>query len=109
MLEDHIAHHILSIFALGASPEEIQKAYDTNLGMQRSHGEQDDGIIQNMHDRTLFAKYLNDEKYYIDYLQFFQSEIDSKGIGKTMQEHIFAGDDVAIQMLDQLFAGMHLS
>jgi sulfur relay (sulfurtransferase) complex TusBCD TusD component (DsrE family) len=33
---NHIAHHLLAIYALGATPDELQKAYDNNKGYQRN-------------------------------------------------------------------------
>ena len=32
---NHIAHHLLTVFALNASPEQIQKHYDDNKSYQR--------------------------------------------------------------------------
>lgn len=32
---NHITHHLLTLFALNASPEELQKAYDANASYQR--------------------------------------------------------------------------
>ena len=59
---NHIAHHILSIFALGATPSEMQKAFDENNGIQRPHFPVDDDIVHDMLDPAGFGKYLGQEK-----------------------------------------------
>jgi hypothetical protein len=59
---NHIAHHILTIFALGATPTEIQKAFDEDNSMQRSHFPVDDQIVHDMSDPAGFRKYLGQEK-----------------------------------------------
>jgi hypothetical protein len=59
---NHIAHHILSIFALGATPSEIQKAFDENNGQQRPHFPVEDQIVHDMANPAGFNKYLGEEK-----------------------------------------------
>ena len=103
---DHVAHHILSLYALGATPEEIQKGYENNKGYQRGAGEKEDRIIEAMGDRQKFLKYLGkDDKYYVDFRDFFESELQTKGVEKTFQEQLFGGDEAANRMNDQMYSG----
>ena len=95
----------MTIYALGASPQEIQKAYDTNKDDQRPRGNERERVITDLHDRQQFLKYLGKEQYYVDFLQFFQSQIEEKGLQETFQQYVFAGDEAANRMLGQLFAG----
>jgi hypothetical protein len=60
---NHISHHILTLFALGATPSDIQKAFDENNVMQKPHFPIEDRIVQDMADPTNFRKYLGKEKY----------------------------------------------
>ena len=102
---NHIAHHILSIYALGATKEEIQKAYDINQDYQRLMKPVNTEIVQDMSDKASFAKYLGQEQYCHDYEVFFQQEIEKKGWQAVLNEHLFAGDDHADALFVRLYAG----
>ena len=102
---DHAVHYILTRYALGCPPEEIQKAYDQSAEYQRVRKPADEGVVKAMADRTKFKGFLGDEKQYSNFLAYFQREIDEKGVGDTVNEHLFAGDEHADDMLARLFAG----
>ena len=53
----------MTIFALGATPSEIHKAFEGNNVQQRPHFPIDDKIVQDMSDKANFRKYLGMEKY----------------------------------------------
>jgi len=103
-LPDHIVHHILTIYALGASPSLIQTAYNQNANYQRPVKLQERKTVD-LSDRAKFKKYLSNPAYYHDYLVFFQKEIDSKGVEAVLNEHVFAGDEHADRMFVRMFAG----
>ena len=102
---NHVAHHILTVFALGASPAEIQKAFDGNKGYQRPTFPVEDKIVADMTNKDKFNQYLGQEKYNSDYVMFFQREIEAKGWEATLNEHLFAGDAHSEQLLTRMFAG----
>jgi hypothetical protein len=58
-----------------------------------------------MHDPSRFKAYLGKEKYYHDFLVFFQQEIDSKGWQDTLQEYLFAETEHADDLLVRMYAG----
>lgn len=98
-------HLILSIYALGASPEAIRVAYDRNKGYQRPVYGVDPDVVKALHDRTQFQRHLYKEENYSNYLSFFQEEIEAKGVGAVLNEYLFAGDERAESMLSRLFGG----
>lgn len=102
---NHIAHHLLTIYALGASPEEIQKHYDNNASYQRPPVKLEEGVVKDMQDPKVFEEHLGDENYYRDYLVFFQREIEKKGWQDVIKEYCFKGDSRGDKMLIRLFAG----
>jgi hypothetical protein len=103
--QNHIAHHLLTLFALNASPAEIQKGYDDNVSYQRPPEPLKDSIVNDMHDPNRFKTYLGKEKYYHDFLVFFQKEIEVKTWQNVLNEYLFANDERANDMLSRLFAG----
>jgi len=102
---NHIAHHLLTLFALNASPEELQKAYDANVSYQRPSEPLEKAIVNDMHKPKRFKSYLGQEKYYYDFLVYFQQEIDKSGWQSVLQEHLFAETELADDMLARMFAG----
>jgi hypothetical protein len=52
-----------------------------------------------------FEKYLNKEKYYRDYLVFWQNEIEKKGWENVLNEYVFAGDERGDDLLGRLYGG----
>ena len=105
ILTDHIAHHVLTIYALGATPDEIQQHYDKDKSYQRPLQPIDNDVLKNLHDCKKFHDYLGNERYYHDYLVFFRSEIDKKGSEEVIKEYILSGDERAEDMLVRLHAG----
>lgn len=98
-------HHVLSLYALGASPDEIRTAYNRNKSYQRPAYPVDAEVVKAMHDKAKFQECFYKEEHYSNYLAFFQEEIDAKGVGDVLNEYVFAGDERAESMLYRLFGG----
>jgi len=58
-----------------------------------------------MSDPGYFKKFLGKEKYYHDFLVFFQTEMEKKGWEQTLNEYMFAGDEQADDILGSMYAG----
>ncbi|KAF3009563.1 hypothetical protein E8E13_005702 [Curvularia kusanoi] len=102
---NHIAHHLLTLFALGATPEEIRQGYDTNVSYQRPPEPLKDSIVNDMHEPDRFKTYLGKEKFYHDFLVYFQKEIERKTWQGVLSEYLFARDERADDLLARLYAG----
>ncbi|KAF2733376.1 hypothetical protein EJ04DRAFT_605640 [Polyplosphaeria fusca] len=102
---NHIVHHLLTIFALDASPQELQKGYDINASYQRPPVPLDSSVVEEMQDPELFKKYLGKEKHYRNFIAFFQGEMDKKGWQEVLNERLFKRDEAADDMLGRMFAG----
>ncbi|EMC91151.1 hypothetical protein BAUCODRAFT_80670 [Baudoinia panamericana UAMH 10762] len=102
---NHIAHHLLTIYALRAGAGDIQKAYEVNKGYQREQGPSDHDVVSEMRDPATFSSYLGRQEHYANFLQFFRSEIDSNGWQNVVNKYIFARTDRADDLLCRAFAG----
>lgn len=58
-----------------------------------------------MANQEHFAKYLGKEKYYHDYVTFFQREMERKGWENVLNEYLFSGTKQADDLLARTFAG----
>lgn len=103
---DHIAHHLLTLYALGATPEEMQQHYNRNKTYQRPPQPLHETVLEDLHDHEKYRQYLANEKYYHDYLVYFQEEIDRKGYENVINEYLFSKDERADDMLVRMFSGM---
>ena len=102
---NHIAHHLLTLYALGATPEELQQAFDYNKTYQKPHFPVKDRIVEDMTDRAKFQQFLGKERYFHDYETFFKKEMDAKGWENVLNEHLFSRDDHADKLLTRMYAG----
>ena len=93
------------MYALGASPEQIQTHYDNNKTYQRKPQPLDNAVLEDLHDYNKFHDYLGNERYYYDYLEYFRGEIDEKGYEKVINVFCLKGDERADDMLGRLHAG----
>ncbi|EXJ91997.1 hypothetical protein A1O3_00547 [Capronia epimyces CBS 606.96] len=102
---NHIAHHLLTLYALGATPDEIQRAFDNNKTMQRLQFPVETQNVQAMTDPDKFKEFLGKEQYFHDFEIFFRREIELKGWETVLIEHVFARTEHADRMLGRMFAG----
>jgi hypothetical protein len=105
--QNHIVHQILTVFALGASPDQIQKAYDENQYQRPAIPQH--GLADVMTNREEFSKYLGQEEYFSDYLEYFTREMEKTSWQDVVNEYLFKRDARAEDMLTRTFAGMHFA
>ncbi|RWA04879.1 hypothetical protein EKO27_g10227 [Xylaria grammica] len=101
---NHISHHLLALYGIGAPPDAIQKGYDDNANYQRSVYEVHKDQVEELKDFDKAKKKLGKEEYYTDFLAFYQNEIDEKGWQAVLAEHLFKGDERSEDMLVRMFA-----
>ncbi|KAG1764884.1 hypothetical protein EV702DRAFT_1204809 [Suillus placidus] len=82
---NHAAHHLLAIWAMGASAKIIFSAYETHCVYQRPAFDSPSRIT-----RHNFNEHLGDERFYSAYSDFFALELGKKGFARTFGEYIFA-------------------
>ncbi|KAJ9661654.1 hypothetical protein H2198_001830 [Neophaeococcomyces mojaviensis] len=106
---NHIAHHLLTIFALGATPSQIQSAFDTNAPTQRPQFPVTKENVQSMKDSTQFSKFLGNEKYFHDYEIFFRKEIEAANGDwqSVLHTQLFGPSPQARDLLTRMYAGFY--
>ena len=105
---NHTAHHLLSLYGLGAPADVIEQRYKENASYQRSQGQLDERVLEDLGNPENFKKYLNKEKYYKDFLTFWQNEFEKKGWENVLNEYVFAGDERADDLLGRFYGGLYL-
>jgi hypothetical protein len=98
---------VLSVLALGGGPEEIQRAFDDGVAIQRPIPPLDTAVVQGLRDSATFGAHIGDLNQYTNYLAFFEQEIAANGWRKVLQEHVFSGTPNAERIFAQLYEGAH--
>ena len=104
---NHLAHHLFTIYSLGASPTQIREAYERNTDCQRPLGTLDEDVVKAMSDPSKFQSFMGDEKHYHDWVAFFQREMDrdNRGWQGVLQKHLLSRTDNADALFIRMYAG----
>ncbi|KZT73831.1 hypothetical protein DAEQUDRAFT_356373 [Daedalea quercina L-15889] len=96
-LHNHLSHHLLAAYDLGAPSKLLQAIYDQERSglspidlADRSKGlvEKQEVAISSQD----WTDYLGQEKYYANYLAFFIDEITQHGAGEVLERYLFSRD-----------------
>ena len=102
---NHIVHHLLTVYALGASPPTLEKQYKINAAYQRGKQQADESTVEKLRDRAKWDQYLGKEKYYSSFLVFFQQEINEKGWEEVLKQCLFSQTEHSDDLLVRMFGG----
>lgn len=103
---NHTAHNLLTKLALGATPEELQQAYEDDARDQaRVRPTVDREVVESLYDEDTFHSKLGQGDHYSDYLAFFEDEIERIGCEETINKYCFSHTGNAEAMFARLFEG----
>lgn len=102
---NHIAHHLLTAYALATDPKDLQRHYDANKGYQRSQAPLDHAVVEALANPDGFAQHLGQERYYHEFLVFFQQQIEASRWQDVINTYLLARDERADDLLARLFGG----
>lgn len=105
-LHNHIAHHDLTLWALGASPEVLRSQHDRNARYMRDAMIVVEPLVQDLEDDAIFKRCLGKEEHFRNFERFFLNQITQKGYQAVLQKYLIGGGDVADDMLYRIYMGM---
>ncbi|KAG1750463.1 uncharacterized protein EDB91DRAFT_1217151 [Suillus paluster] len=82
---NHITHHALALYAMGASGSLIEQFYKQESASQRPAIEPPEAITEEN-----FIEHLGDDNFYAAYITFFIKVIEEKGVSATLDEYVFS-------------------
>ena len=103
--QNHIAHHLLTILALGATPQQLTSHYNRNRLSKLPLPPVDENVVRSLSDPKVFAQHLGPKQHYTNFMRFFESEIANRGFEAVINDFLFAGDARAEDLLVRLFMG----
>lgn len=108
---NHLAHHLLAAYKMGATAPLIKAAYQEHASYQRKAFTSPGPI-----NAKNWKEHLGDENYYASYLDFFTNEVLTKGMSASVEAYVFSDDAnwqgfendaaKAPRMLDRFMAGL---
>lgn len=104
---NHISHSLLTCFALGAGPKELQDRYDDEAAGQRPMPPVDNELLGKLDDADIFYQTMHTKVQYKTFLCFFEREIASVGWKAVVHEYLFSHTKIAERMLSSLFDGLY--
>ncbi|CAI9630963.1 hypothetical protein GT037_010064 [Alternaria burnsii] len=103
---NHIVHFMLTVWALGASPETIRAQYHREHIRQRQAMQSQPEKVQAFKNKQVMLEHMYREENYASFLVFFQGEIGERGINAVLNEYLFQGDELAESLLSRMFSGL---
>ena len=103
-LHNHQVHYLLTDLALGASPEQLQKAFDDNTDYMRPVDAGDEHRRHTVTEENFEAS-LGDEDRYLALMRFFKPLIEQKGWQAVLREFLFSRTRRGDSMLARMFEG----
>jgi hypothetical protein len=106
---DHFVHHVLALWALGASTSEIQNMWDYNKPYQAAIDRNYSAEFRDLDlsNPKLFDQCLGKDEHYLDFLRFFKWEIDRRGVPDTVREYLLKGDRRADDIFCRMYTGKY--
>ncbi|TFK41518.1 hypothetical protein BDQ12DRAFT_645990 [Crucibulum laeve] len=108
-VHNHLNHHLLAAYDLGASPSLLQQIYDEEERIQRPIYLDDAGQSISITEE-IWTQYIQNPSAYASFVQFFLKQI--KGLGKkgTIEKYIFspeANDGGLVMLVRFVSGGLH--
>jgi hypothetical protein len=104
---NHIAHSILTCLALGAAPEDIQRAYDDGVEIQRPIPDLNAQMVDKLYDDEKMLEALGTINQYTTFLAFFKKYMEKYGWKETVNKYLFSRSKVAEKLLARMYEGAY--
>ncbi|KAF2403037.1 hypothetical protein EJ06DRAFT_472094 [Trichodelitschia bisporula] len=99
---NHIAHHLATLHALGASTSQLQSAFSNNTSYQWRLKP----ATQDLSNPDTFAKTLGSNDDYASYLRFFEAYLSTHSVPNTLSTYLFTHTPQANDLLVRLVSGL---
>ncbi|KIW70513.1 hypothetical protein PV04_02775 [Phialophora macrospora] len=104
---NHIVHHLLASFSLGADAETLQNQYDRNAEYQRPPPPLDESIITQLHDPESFQAQMENPDNYSNFLAFFIRQLSTSSLPAVLNEYVFSDNPLAHALFNRFFSGYY--
>ncbi|KAF7585221.1 hypothetical protein BBP40_011660 [Aspergillus hancockii] len=106
---NHLVHNLLTRLALGATPAQIQTAFDDDLPTQRPMPPVDFDVVKQLADETYFYERIGQIAHYTNFLVFFEQQIEKRSWPEVVNEYVFSRSRIAEALLPLMYDGAYHS
>lgn len=104
-LHNHIAHHELTLWACGATPDQLRRHYERNALYMRNATIIVDPLVLDFEDDAIFARCLGKEEHYRNFEMFFLNTFKKIGWQAGLQKYLLDGSPLADDMMYRIYMG----
>jgi len=104
-LHNHIAHHDLTLWALGAKPSVLRSQHERNTRYMRDAMIVVEPLVQDLEDDVIFRKCLGREENFRNFEKYFLNQIATKGYQAVLQKYLAGDGDIAKDMRYRIYMG----
>ena len=104
-LHNHIAHHDLTLWALGAKPEVLRSQHKRNTLYMRGAMIIVEPVVQDLVDDEIFTRCLGREENFRNFEQFFLRQITENGYQAVLQKYLVGESELANDMRYRIYMG----
>ena len=105
-LHNHIAHHDITLWALGATPEVLKSQHHRNTLYMRDAMKVFKPVVQDLDDDFVFKRCLGREENFRNFEVFFMNKIKEKGYQAVLQNYFLNRGEIADKMMSHVYMGM---
>lgn len=107
-LHNHIAHHDLTLWALGANPDVLRSQHERNTRYMRNAMIVVEPLVQDLADDAIFKKCLGREENFRNFEKYFIGQIQKNGYEAVLQKYLVGGGDIGNDLHYRIYMGMYL-
>lgn len=104
---NHVAHSVLSVFALGGNPSELRRAFEDGASIQRPLPPREERAFHNLADPQEFRARMGHLDQYPNFLAFFERQIEEKGWVAVVKEQCFGKTPNSETIFANLLEGLY--
>lgn len=104
-MHNHIAHHDLTLWALGAKPEVLISQHERNTRYMRDAMIVVEPLVLDLEDDVIFKKCLGREENFRNFEKYFLNQIVQKGYQPVLQKYLVGDGDIAKDMRYRIYMG----
>jgi hypothetical protein len=102
---NHIAHHMVTIWAMGAKPHQLRSHYERNASYCRTPLAVQKAVVSDLVDPRVFRRCRGHEDNFANFVRFFINEINKHGYQEVLQKYLVGGSEIANDMLCRIYMG----
>ncbi|POS73081.1 hypothetical protein DHEL01_v208524 [Diaporthe helianthi] len=104
---NHLVHNLFTRLSLGATPDQLQTAYDDDAPLQREIPPLDEKVVERLANDDYFAERITKITHYNNFRVFFEQQIDKKGWQQVVNDYVFSKSPIAEAILPLMYDGAY--